>query len=326
MPKVSVVIPAYNAMSYLPDTMASLLNQTYRDFEIIVVNDGSSDDTQQWVSHLKDPRIRLISQTNQGLSGARNTGINHAQGEYIAFLDADDLWEPTKLAKQVEVLDQYPEVGVVYTWVTYIDEQGQSTGRVFQNQAEGEVWEQLIEHNIVECGSVAMVRRCCFATVGLFDRNLRSFVEDWDMWLRIARHYPFKVVKEHLVYYRQVSNSASKNWEAMAQSFRVVIEKAFTSVPPELLYLRKRSYGCASLCLAWKPLQCLRKDYQQAIRFRQLALAHYPQLVFSKENMRLSVAITAIRWLGPNGYQQFLSLIYNLRRLSISLPLIRSSS
>lgn len=318
MPKVSVVIPAYNAMNYLPATMGSLLNQTFEDFEVIVVNDGSSDETEEWVSQIENSKIKLISQENKGLAGARNTGIAHAKGEYIAFLDADDLWEPTKLEKQVTVLEENPEVGLVYTWVALIDEQGEFTGRIFKNNAEGDVWNQLTERNIVECGSVAMVRRSCFETVGIFDRNLRSFVEDWDMWLRIASRYSFKLIKEPLVYYRQISTSASRNWEAMEQSFRMVIEKAFACAPSELLYLKKRSYGAATLCLAWKALQSQSQDYKKANDFLQQALAYNPQLRFSKEYVRLSLAISAMRWLGSDGYKRLLALVYALRRRTFS--------
>lgn len=313
MPKVSVVIPAYNSMNYLPETIASLLAQTFTDWEAIVVNDGSTDETEQWVSQHSDRRIKLISQENQGLSGARNTGIAHATGDYIAFLDADDLWSPTKLEKQVQCLDENPEAGLVYTWVAYIDENARPTGRIFKNQAEGNVWKTLIEHNIVESGSVAMVRRECFDTCGTFDRNLRSFVEDWDMWLRIAARYPFKVVQEPLVYYRQHSTSASRNWEAMEQSYRLVIEKAFEGVAPELQYLKGRSYGAAYLCLGWKPLQSAKKDYKMAIHFRQKAVQSYPQLRYSKEYLRLSVAIALMRWFGQDGYRKFLSVMQGLR-------------
>nr|WP_256498773.1 glycosyltransferase family A protein [Chroococcidiopsis sp. CCNUC1] len=119
MPKVSVIIPAYNAMKYLPATLGSLLSQTFDDFEAIVVNDGSFDETEKWVSQIEDPRVKLICQQNKGLAGARNTGINQATGEYIAFLDADDLWEPSKLEKQVAVLEENPEVGLVYTWGSF---------------------------------------------------------------------------------------------------------------------------------------------------------------------------------------------------------------
>ncbi|MUG99149.1 glycosyltransferase [Scytonema sp. UIC 10036] len=319
MPKVSVVIPAYNAIAYLPETMESVLSQTYDSFEVIVVNDGSLDETEQWVAQIQDPRVKLISQENQGLSGARNTGIFHARGDYIAFLDSDDIWEPTKLEKQASILDECPEVGLVYTWVAYINEQSQSTGKVFKHQAEGDVWKKLTEHNIVECGSVAMVRRSCFENCGVFDRSLVSFVEDWDMWLRIASKYPFKVVKEPLVYYRQRSNSASKNWEAMEQSFRIVIEKAFASVPNELQYLKNRSYASANLCLAWKPLQNQQKDYQKTLYFLQQASTYYPGVRFSKEFIRLSIAATAMRWLGNNGYKQVLTIFHTLRRYAVAI-------
>jgi len=319
MPEISVIIPAYNAMDYLPETMESVLNQTHQDFEVIVVNDGSSDETQQWISQIKDSRVKLIAQENQGLPGALNTGIAYAQGEYITFLDADDLWEPTKLEKQVCVLEKKPEVALVYTWVAFIDEAGKHTGRVFKNEAEGDVWEKLTEHNIVECGSVAMVRRSCFEAVGLFDRNLGSTVQDWDMWLRMASKYHFKVVKEPLVYYRQRSTSASRNCEAMARSFQLVIEKAFASAPPELQYLKNRSYGQANRCLAWKALQSSNKDYKQALYFRQQAIAYYPQLRFTWDFIRLSLALAAIQGIGSDSYSKLLGLTYSLRRFALTV-------
>ncbi|MUL38749.1 glycosyltransferase family 2 protein [Gloeocapsopsis dulcis] len=318
MPKVSVIIPAFNAMPYLPETVESVLQQTFTDFEVLIVNDGSSDYTAQWVSQLVDPRIKLISQVNQGLSGARNTGITHAQGEYIAFLDADDLWEPTKLEKQVHSLEENPTLGLVYTWSTLVDRTGESIGRVFAYCAEGDTWKKLIEENVVGCGSAAMVHRCCFETVGVFDRNLRS-AEDWDMWIRIASRYPFAVVKEPLVQYRQHPSNMSKNWQVMEQAFRIVIEKAFQSAPPELLYLKKRSYGYINLCSAWKALQSSEHDYELAIQFRAAAIAHYPRLRFSKEYIRLSLAITLMRSIKPNNYEKTRSLFYSLRRyLSLS--------
>ena len=320
MPKVSVVIPAYNAMLYLPSTLRSVLSQTYQDFEVIVVNDGSSDDVESWIFQIQDARVTLISQENQGLASARNTGIMQAQGEYIAFLDADDLWEPTKLEKQVRVLEENPEAGLVYTWVAYIDQHGESTGRVFKHEIEGEVWQQLTEHNIVESGSVAMVRRSCFETVGLFDRNLGSYVEDWDMWLRMATHYPFKVVKEPLVYYRQISTSASRNWAGMVRSFELVIEKAFMTAPPELQYLKQRSYSSAYLCLAWKALQSSNQNITQAIQFRGQAFSYYPKVCFSKEYFRLSIAIALFQCFGSEGYQKFLKRFHAIRASFVATP------
>jgi glycosyltransferase involved in cell wall biosynthesis len=143
MLKVSVIIPAYNAMNYLPETLKSVLRQTFTDFEILIIDDGSSDNLVQWVSQLVDPRIKLISQNNQGVSVARNTGITHAQGEFIAFLDADDLWEATKLEKQLHTLEDNPAVGLVYTWTAFIDQSGKFTGILLASHAEGNVWEQI---------------------------------------------------------------------------------------------------------------------------------------------------------------------------------------
>jgi glycosyltransferase involved in cell wall biosynthesis len=312
MLKVSVVIPAYNAMTYLPEAVESVLRQTFTNFEVLIIDDGSSDHISEWASQLVDPRVKLISQENQGLSGARNTGIANAQGEYIAFLDADDLWEPTKLEKQVLCLEDNPAVGLVHTWMVLVDERGKSTGRVMSSTVEGDAWTQIVEWNKIACPSV-MVRRCCFKTVGVFDRNLRS-VEDWDMWIRIASRYPFAVIKEPLAYYRQLPGSMSKNWEVMEQAFHLVIEKAFQSAPLQLLYLKSRSYGYANLYLAWKPLQSSYRDYNRAIQFRRQAIAYYPQLRYSREYIRLSLAIAAMRWFGLDGYTKVLSLIYSLRR------------
>ncbi|NET83836.1 MAG: glycosyltransferase [Moorea sp. SIO1F2] len=314
MPKVSVVIPTYNAMTYLPKTIDSVFNQTYDDFEVIVVNDGSTDNTEQWISQIADPRVKLISQANQGLaSAARNKGIANARGDYIAFIDADDLWEPTKLEKQLSVLEENPDVGLVYTWVAYINETGKPTGRVFEHHAEGNVWEKLVEHNIVECGSVAMVRRHCFESLGVFDQTLRA-AEDWDMWLRIASRYPFAVVKEPLVRYRQHQNNKSKKYVKRLEDFRTIIEKAFQSAPFESLHLRNRSYGNINLCLAWKCLQSSEQDYKMANHFRRQALMHYPQLRFSREYIRLSIAIALMQWFGPEGYGKVLELAYSVRQ------------
>jgi len=312
MPKVSVIIPAYNAMTYLPTTLANLLEQTFTDFEVLVVDDGSSDNTAAWVSQIQDRRVQSIAQVNQGTCAARNTGIALAQGEYIAFLDADDLWHPTKLAKQVCYLDEHPEVGLVYTWTALIDPEGKPTGRVFASRAQGDVWQQLVQHNITESGSSSMVRRCCFETVGVFDTTL-SHVGDWDMCLRIAARYSYGVIEEPLVYYRQYSNSMSKNWQRVEECFYKVLDKAFQSKLPELQDLKNHCYGLANLTLAWKCLQTQTKDYKQAIQFRTTAIAYSPQLRYSKEYIRLSVAIAIVRWCGADGYSRILEVFHALR-------------
>ena len=311
MSKVSVVIPAYNAMTYLPKTLDSVLQQTFTDFEVLIVNDGSTDSIMAWFTTVGDDRVRLISQANQGLPGARNTGITEAQGEHIAFIDADDLWEPTKLEKQVQCLDAKPEVGLVYAWTLLIDQHGNSTGTVTAAQVEGHVWEKLLLGDVVGSGSAAMVRRSCFDQVGLFDPDLTS-IEDCDMWVRIAAHYPFAVIKEVLVSYRQHSTSMSKDYDRMAQNSRLKIEKKFAQVPFELLYLRPRAYGHAFLWLAWK-IMFDGGAVDRANYYAQQAVLHYPQMRYSAKFLRLQIVLTLIRWFGADSYTQLKKLSYKLR-------------
>lgn len=316
MPKVSVIVPVYNGMAYLPETITNLLQQTYTDFEVVIVNDGSTDNIVEWMSQIEDSRVRLISQVNQGLAKTRNTGIKESEGEYLAFLDADDLWDTTKLAKQAAVLDNQPEVGLVYSWVTYIDSQGQSSGRTVCPKSQGDVWQEIVTRNLIECGSVPMVRRSCLESVGVFDEELSKLNvgEDWDMWIRIAARYSFQVIPEALVYYRQLPGSASKNYELVAKSFRAVIEKAFADAPLELLPIRNKSYGNSYLTLGWKAIQSQDKDYKRGSYCRSQAFRHYPQICLSKEYLRLSIAIAIMQWLGAGGYQQFLAFFFALRR------------
>ncbi len=310
MPKVSVVIPAYNAMTYLPETLECVLRQTFADFEVLIIDDGSSDHIVQWVSQVTDLRVKLISQENQGLPGARNTGIAHARGEYIAFVDADDLWEATKLEKQVQRFETDPAVGLVYTWTRLIDPLTKPTGNVFEGSLEGKIWEQIVVGDVVGSGSCAMVRRVCFETAGVFDRNLTS-VEDWDMWIRIAARYPFAAVKEHLTLYRQHPSSMSKNRQRMLQNLRTVIEKAFESAPIELLYLRNRTYGHMNRCQAW--ISIYAGDYDQAAHFSRQALLHNPRLRYSKNFLHLKLAIVLMRWFGSDGYARLNNLSRRLR-------------
>lgn len=311
MPRVSIIIPAFNAMRYLPDTLNSVLRQTFTDYEVLIINDGSSDYIAEWAAQISDSRVRLISQANQGLAGARNTGIDQAYGEYFAFLDADDLWLPSKLEKQVRYLDENPKVGLVDTWVALADEHGIPTGRAVKTNAEGNVLKQILESPTVICGSSPLVRRCCFETAGVFARDL-SGSADWDLWIRVALQYPFAMVKEALVYYRQHSSNMSKNCLDMLKDNSAVIERAFQKVPAELQYLKNRSYARVNLYLAWRALD--NGNYEEAIYFRQQALKQYPELLYTREAIRQKIALLVSGWLGSEGYEETRSFIRNLRQ------------
>lgn len=315
MPRVSVVIPAYNSMTYLPETVESVLQQTFTDFEVLIVDDGSADAIEQWAATIADSRVRFVRQSNQGVSVARNLGITQAQGEYIAFLDADDLWECSKLEKQVRYMENHPTIGLVHSWVTLIDAKSRPLNKQLTSTAEGTVWQSLIIRNAIACCSV-LVRRECFATAGLFDPLIRS-AEDWEMWIRIALHYPIGLMREPLARYRVLPTSKSKNIQLVERSIAQIIEKTFQSIPSELLHLKSRSYGYAYFYLAWKALQSKDKDVKAAIRFCQQAIEHSPNLRFSSEYLRLSLAIALMRGLGSDSYSQFLNTLYRLKNFML---------
>ncbi|HIK07287.1 MAG TPA: glycosyltransferase family 2 protein [Trichormus sp. M33_DOE_039] len=314
MPKVSVIIPAYNAMAFLPTTLDSVLQQTFSDYEVIIVNDGSSDGIVHWFTQIIDVRVKLITQENQGPAAARNNGITNSQGDYIAFLDADDIWEATKLEKQVAILEANPTIGLVYSWVGSIDAQGNIDNKIRKNIFEGNVWEKILEHNIIECGSNPMVRRKCFDNVGVFDPCL-AYAQDWEMWVRIASRYAFKVVDETLVYYRSHPSNRSKNWQIMEQNYNLIFEKSFAFAPeylsPEdLENLENRIYGFANLRIAWKALQS--GDYQKAVYFRKLAVARHPELRHLRNYIILGIAIILVQIFGIHGYNQIRNTAYNI--------------
>jgi glycosyltransferase involved in cell wall biosynthesis len=322
-PKVSVIIPAYNAMPYLPEALESVLRQTFSDFEVIIIDDGSTDRTVEWTSKLTDPRVKVILQDNHGSARARNQGIAIANGEYIALLDADDIWEPTKLEKQIRFLDEHPEIGLVDTWTLLIDETGNSTGRVIVSKAEGDVWKQLVQFQpVCACDSTPLIRRECFETVGLFDENL-LFLEDLDLWIRLAYRYNFGAIEQPLVGYRQRSGSKSTNCQETLLAFRRIIEKTFESAPVELLYLRDRGYGRINLYLAWKSL--IDRDRSRTIHFRQQAIAHYPQLKYSWDYLRLTIALGIMQNFGTQTYEKARAIAQTLRR-RLSFEVLKANS
>ncbi|MEM9907315.1 MAG: glycosyltransferase family A protein [Cyanobacteria bacterium P01_D01_bin.44] len=306
MPKVSVIIPAYNSMAFLPETLDSVLTQTFADFEVLIVNDGSTDQLVEWASGLSDHRVRLINQANQGCAIARNTGILSSRGAYIAFLDADDIWEPTKLEKQVAILESSPNIGLVNTWISNIDAQGDRVGKLSGSDAEGYVWESVIEDNPIMCGSIPMIRRQCFERVGLFDQSLRS-AEDWDMWIRIAEKYEFAVVKGPLVRYRVHAHSKSHNLQLHLQSRLKVIEKAFQKKVPNRAIQKDKVYGHVFLSVAYRALQ--KHDFETALDLKKQALKYYPNLFYSKVFHRLGVILLLRRRLGDRRYEQLLKAL-----------------
>ncbi len=325
-PTVSVVIPTYNALKFLPQTIASVMAQTFQDFELLLVDDGSSDGTADWVEqynqhinpHSQGHKIRFFQQHRGGVSTARNVGIQNAQGEFVAFLDADDLWVPTKLEQQVKYLNQHPRVGLVHGAIALMDEAGALTGRILSSKPADSSLPRLLTQNAVACQTV-MVRRSCFEQTGGFDAQADT-VEDWDLWMRVARFYPIASLPNVLAHYRQVESSLSRSHERMVPAYHYVIEKNYEFCQDELTRLgvndrrlKATSYASAYRCLAWKALQCKFPDTRQAYRYLVRALQYRPDLVVTVEYWRLLAAIVLKVVLPANGYQALKGQLYKVR-------------
>jgi glycosyltransferase involved in cell wall biosynthesis len=200
-PAATVVVTSYNYGRYVGAALESVRAQTAADFECVVVDDGSTDDSIRVIkSFLADPRFRLVRQQNRGVSHARNVGIGLARGPFVAFLDADDLWRPTKLERQLDRFRADADLGVVFTRRTIVDADDGPRPCPDGDPPQGEIVGPLFRQNFV-CFSSAMVRTEAAVRVGGFDERLGLAV-DYDFWLRVARHYPFGVVDEPLVAYR----------------------------------------------------------------------------------------------------------------------------
>jgi glycosyltransferase involved in cell wall biosynthesis len=222
---ISVVIPNYNHAHFLGDAIRSALAQTYTAVEIIVVDDGSTDDSRALVESF-GARVRYLWQANRGLSGARNTGIMAAQGEYIALLDADDFWEPNYLATVHALLAVDPTLGAVYTGQQFVNSQGEALSQPsVATVGRDQLYDRLLDGEFF-APSAVLVRRSCFTTVGLFDESLRAS-EDWDMWLRVAHAYPFAGIAQPLLNYRVHGNNMSADPAYMLRYQTMVVSKHF---------------------------------------------------------------------------------------------------
>ena len=224
--RASVIIPVYNGAAYISAAVRSVLAQTEHDLELLVVDDGSTDGTRELVRGFDDPRLRLLTQDNAGPSAARNLGIRESRGEWVGFLDADDVWRPDKLAAHLRRASEMPAAGLTYSSVVVVDEVG-TLVEVLKAELEGEVLEPLLFGNIVwGGGSSAMLRRDVFDRVGGFDPTIK-YGEDWEMWLRVAASFPFAAVPEPLTCRTERRQSYGTNAIAMRDSCLRFLNNAF---------------------------------------------------------------------------------------------------
>lgn len=241
MPRVSVIIPTYNRRNLLGRAINSVLNQTYQDFELIIVDDGSTDNTVKLVKSLNSKKIRFIRHNEKrGVAAALNTGLQSAVGDYMAFLDSDDEWVPDKLESQIRAFEtSKPEVGIVCTgyWLA-------TNGRrryvplMKVNAKEKSIFSNIVKRYFV-CTPVLMIKRECFETDGTFDEQFPA-LSDWELFLRFSRHYRFQSINKPLVIRYRQPDSVSSNLSYFTSGFKLLLEKYYHDIEQD----KKLLAGC----------------------------------------------------------------------------------
>lgn len=314
---VSVVIPAYNAEATIGDTLRSVRSQTYRNLEILVVDDGSADGTRAIVeAHGSvDDRIRLITQENRGVAAARNVGWQAARAELIAFVDADDLWAPTKIEKQVNVMTAGgSRMGLVYTWFSVIDERNTIRYKVKGRTIAGDVLREAVLGNFVGHASSPLIRREALLAAGGFDSALRNAgahgCEDLQLYQRVAARFRYGLVAEHLTGYRVARFRMSSDRPRMLRSFELVAEEIRRS-HPELSAEVNAGVRAYVLFLVGEAAAAL--DVRQVWRLLKVWLPDHPMdgllipaaVIWSKLLWRIQWVGRALRGTNPTGRDQY---------------------
>ena len=281
-PTVSVIIPTYNRAHLIARAILSVLNQTFQDFELIIVDDSSTDNTEEVVNNFNDKKIRYIQhKVNKGGAAARNTGIKAAKGEFIAFQDSDDEWLPEKLEKQMKVFKtSSAKVGVVYTGFWRIE----SSKKIYipftwVTEKEGDIHDEILKGNFVTTQS-AVVRRECFNKAGTFEERLPRF-QDWELFIRISKYYCFKCIDEPLVISYYQTNSISADENAHIRAFELILDKHYEDFKRKRKFLAKHYCYIGSLLCLHNEIKKGRMYLIKAIKFNPLNLKFSLHIFFS---------------------------------------------
>lgn len=253
MTLVAAIIPAFNAERTIDATLRSVRGQTHQELEIIVVDDGSTDETSSVVQYhaATDPRVRLVSQANGGVAAARNRGIAESKAAYIAPVDADDVWHPEKIARQLDHMQNDPQVALVCTAYSVIDEAGDVTIEWGGSMPRTNQFSDLCRRNFIGNGSSSLIRRAVLDQIGGYDESLRAQgaqgCEDLKLYLQIAERHPLAMIRLPLTGYRQLPDNMSSDWRQMLRSFDIVAGQ-FCSKRPEL---RRKFQAHRTYMVSW---------------------------------------------------------------------------
>ncbi|MBW2991803.1 glycosyltransferase [Candidatus Woesearchaeota archaeon] len=279
---VSVIIPAYNSARFICEAIDSVLAQSYKNFEIVVVDDGSTDDTKKVLKKYKN-KIRYIYQENKKQAAARNKGIENSKGELIAFLDADDTWMKDKLKLQVPLFEE--DVGLVYGGICLFDGKKVKPGIHTNEFVKGRVFKELLMANFI-CASSVIIRKECIDKVGMFKEGISYFgVEDYHMWLKVCHTYKADYIKEPILMYRVHSGSTSEDYCSIIRR-EATVRKDIANLFNLPKKLRNNSLFNSYFRLAYYSIE--NKKYKDALKALIQSLNLKP---FNYKNYKLLVRI-----------------------------------
>ncbi|MBD2200065.1 MULTISPECIES: glycosyltransferase family 2 protein [Calothrix] len=302
--KVSVIVPVYQVEKYIHETISSILQQTWQDFELLIIDDESRDRSIEICREFTDSRIKIISQKNRGLAGARNTGIRHAQGEYLAFLDSDDLWLPQKLEKHLHHLENNPTIGISFSRSAFIDEQGKPLGIYQMPKLKNISASDLFCRNPIGNGSAVVIRREVLQEIK-FAETVDGVLEDWyfdesfrqsediECWLRIILQTKWQIegIPEALTLYRVNSGGLSANLLKQLESWERIIDKAKVYAPE---FIAKWENPARAYQLRYLARRAVRqRDSKVAVELVNRALMTHWQILLAEPHRTILTILAA---------------------------------
>jgi len=295
MPLISVIIPVYNGAKTIKETIESVLQQTLTDFELIIINSDSTDGTWEIVNSIEDPRLKIFNYPKANVGINRNRGIDHATGEFITLIDADDLWTADKLEAQYQALQENPQADVAYSWTDYIDENGQYLGICSHVNWTGDVYPPMLLTNFIVTGSNVLIRSQALKEVGRFDESLTN-AHDTDMWLRLAALYQFVLVPCVQILYRISPNSLSSNVGRLEIACVKVLERAFQTAPESLQYLKRHCFANLYKYLLYKTFlgEPDRRRSWIAAKFLAKTIKNDPSIITKGASLKSIIKILTI--------------------------------
>ncbi|AOY78534.1 glycosyltransferase family 2 protein [Moorena producens JHB] len=323
MKTVSIIIPVYGVEKYIASAVQSVINQTYQNFEMLIIDDESPDQSVNICRQLSDTRIKIIHQNNRGLAGARNTGIRHAKGDYLAFLDGDDLWLPQKLERHIEHLEKFPDIGISFSRSALIDEAGNFIGAYLMPKLSNITISDLFQESPIGNGSAAVVRREVFDTIKYqdnlygptedyyFDENFRR-AEDLECWLRIGIQTDWKIegIPEALTLYRINTQGLSANLFKQLESLEQMIEKTRSYAPTVTSQWENISRAYHLRYLARSAVRL--KVSSDAVTFIHRSLSNHWRILLEQPRRTILTLIAAyMLWLLPKSLYAQIELLFS---------------